>query len=150
MSTQSSYNIYYFSILLILLSSCNIMDLDFKKLGSGTFDDSPNWGYFPAVHPYISSVKMSPDPAIAGDSLIFTCVLHDSLDVADFFFNWRVPDEDDGSGDPALRTGKNIYNMVAPDSSGIVRASVSVDDDTTDAGTLDHMYFYFDVVAKPE
>lgn len=91
---------------------------------------------------------MSPDPAIASDSLTLICILHDSLDAADFFFNWRVPD--DGSGDPGVKTEENIYKTTAPDSAGILRVSVSIDDDTTDAGALDHMYFYFDVVAKPE
>lgn len=149
MSSYSKYTIANFLILLLLLSSCNIMDFDTKKLGSGTFDDSPNFGFLSAAdHPYISEIKIDPKPVFVGDSLTITCILHDSLNAADFYYNWRV--QDYGLDDTAVSTETNIYNMVAPDSSGIVRANVSVDDDTTDASALDHMYFYFDVVAKPE
>lgn len=140
------YNVYWLSLLLVLVTSCNIFDVDTKKLEFGTWDDFPDF-YFPPAppSPYIDYFKVEPDSIFPKDSLTITCVLHDSLVATDYIFNWdlnhyyRLPEG------VALN---NIYKTIAPDSAGHYTIRVFIHTDSTYSDTLDQGTEYISI--KPD
>ena len=123
-------------MLLILVTSCNIFDVDTKKLEFGTWDDFPNFDFPPPQpHPYISNWEVEPFPRFPGDSLTITCMLHDTLDAADYTFKW---DLNHFSALPEGVAEHNRYKTIAPDSAGTYWIGIYIHSDSTYSDTLDY------------
>lgn len=90
---------------------------------SGMFDSDDD--YSPSPPPIYNTeilrVDITPNPVMAGDSVLFTCIITDSLDPA-FKFQWLIMPSDTLWEE----TPENIFKIKAPNETGIYDGMVEV------------------------